>query len=340
MAEQRPQTSTSTEEDCTDTVWSYQGYRLDPSHFTTAMVHLYRAEVQRANVWRSRLDTTTNWAVVTSAAALTFTFSAKSNPHFIMLLVLLLLLTFLNIEARRYRYYELWYRRLRILETNLFAPMVSAPFGPSPDWGAQLEENLLHPGFGVAWWEAVGNRLRRNYLMMITLLLIAWIIKLGIYPEPVPTAWHLIERAAIGGFVSGTWVSGVTLFVYIILIFLALLSAIPRGRRGFLDKLSRVSKRVGIQIPRGKPALATIITDKGSILAQQLIEELERGVTSLKGTGMYTGAPRDVLLCALTDVQIEQFKKIVHEVDPDAFVIVNSATQVRGGGFEPVEAPS
>ena len=47
-------------------VWTYRGYKLRASEFTTAMVHQFRAEVQRANIWRQRLDTTTNWAVITT----------------------------------------------------------------------------------------------------------------------------------------------------------------------------------------------------------------------------------------------------------------------------------
>ena len=39
------------------------------------MVHFFRAEVHRANIWRQRLDTTTNWAVVTTGAAISFAFS-------------------------------------------------------------------------------------------------------------------------------------------------------------------------------------------------------------------------------------------------------------------------
>ena len=35
-------------------VWTYRGYRLKTSEFVTAMVHLFRAEIQRANVWRQR----------------------------------------------------------------------------------------------------------------------------------------------------------------------------------------------------------------------------------------------------------------------------------------------
>ncbi len=48
--------------------------KLAPAEFNTALVHFYRGEVQRSNVWRSRLDATTNWAVITAGATLSFTF--------------------------------------------------------------------------------------------------------------------------------------------------------------------------------------------------------------------------------------------------------------------------
>lgn len=56
--------------------------KLSPSEFNTAMVHFYRGEVQRSNVWRNRLDATTNWAVITAGATLSFVFSSADNPHF------------------------------------------------------------------------------------------------------------------------------------------------------------------------------------------------------------------------------------------------------------------
>jgi uncharacterized membrane protein len=70
--------------------WTFRGYQLGSANFATAMVHFYRAEVSRANTWRTRLDATTNWAVITTAAALTFAFSSAHNPHFVLLLVSLL----------------------------------------------------------------------------------------------------------------------------------------------------------------------------------------------------------------------------------------------------------
>ena len=50
--------------------------KLAPTEFNTTMVHFYRGEVQRSNVWRTRLDTTTYWAVLLVSVSLTFTFSS------------------------------------------------------------------------------------------------------------------------------------------------------------------------------------------------------------------------------------------------------------------------
>ena len=56
--------------------------KLQPAEFNTAMVHFYRGEIQRSNIWRNRLDATTNWAVITAGATLSFVFSSPDNPHF------------------------------------------------------------------------------------------------------------------------------------------------------------------------------------------------------------------------------------------------------------------
>jgi uncharacterized membrane protein len=86
-------------------VWTYRGYQLKASEFTTAMVHFFRAEVARANVWRQRLDTTTNWAVITTGASISLAFTESEISHIVVMLNLLLVTVFLLIEARRYRYY-------------------------------------------------------------------------------------------------------------------------------------------------------------------------------------------------------------------------------------------
>ena len=84
-------------------VWTFRGYQLRPSEFNTAMVHYYRAEITRCNVWRQRLDMTTNWAVITTGAAITIAF-AETGFHGVIILNTLLITLFLMMEARRYRY--------------------------------------------------------------------------------------------------------------------------------------------------------------------------------------------------------------------------------------------
>jgi len=319
--------------------WTFRGYRLDPTHFTTAMVHFYRGEVSRANIWRTRLDATTNWAVVTAGAALTFVFGAPQNPHFMLLLVLLLLLTFLYIEARRYQYYVLWAYRVHLMETDFFAAMLAPPFQPSPDWADRLVASLLHATFPITRWEAVGWRFRRNYIWLITLLLISWGAKLALHPTPAPDGATILERSAIG-FIPGAWVMTTLGVVYGALAALAVVASLPRAWREALTRLPRRVAGPLVSQPRPRERLATIITRHGQQVAMGLLKGLGRGVTALEGTGMYTGEARNVLLCAVTDVQVPHLEEIVRQADAEAFVVVSLVEEVLGKGFRTFEAPS
>src|SRR5215207_2253482 len=179
-------------------VWTYRGYRLKTSEFVTAMVHFFRAEVQRANVWRQRLDTTTNWAVVATGATLSVAFSQPDIHHAIIILNTLLVTWFLFIETRRYRYYELWSYRVRLMETDFYAAMLVPPFHPSPEWAESLAENLLSPSFPISIWEAFGRRLRRNYAWIFLILYAAWVAKIWLFPVPALGLEEFIQRSAVG----------------------------------------------------------------------------------------------------------------------------------------------
>ena len=72
----------------------------------TALSHLYRGELYRSTVSRTRLDATTNWAVVTTGLALSLTFSSETASPLPLVLVGLLVAVFLLIEARRYRFFD------------------------------------------------------------------------------------------------------------------------------------------------------------------------------------------------------------------------------------------
>ena len=88
-----------------------------------AIAHLYRGEVYRSTIWRTRLDNTTNWAIVTMGIALSTTFSSPEASPLPLLLVGLLIAVFLGMEARRYRYFNVWRARARWLEMNFYAPI-------------------------------------------------------------------------------------------------------------------------------------------------------------------------------------------------------------------------
>jgi uncharacterized membrane protein len=173
--------------------------KLQPAEFNTALVHFYRGEIQRSNVWRTRLDTTTNWAVITAGATLSFVFSSTTNPHFAIPINTILISIFLFMEARRYRYYEVWAHRLRAMETGYFAPMLSnRSIPPDKEWAEHISRDLLSPRFTISEWEAVGKRLRANYLWIFILLALSWALKVYIHPTPAKDMIEFIDRAEVG----------------------------------------------------------------------------------------------------------------------------------------------
>ncbi|MDP9316454.1 MAG: DUF2270 domain-containing protein [Chloroflexota bacterium] len=211
---------------------------LTPSEFNTALVHLYRGEVSRANTWRTRLDGTTNWAVLTTGATLSFAFSSPNNTHVMILLNSLLIGFFLFIEARRYRYYDLWRTRVRLMETEFFSDLLvpNSTEATEEHWRELLASDLLHPHFTMSLWEAVGRRLRRNYSWVFAVLVLSWIVKVGIHPFPTTDLAELIRRAGVGP------ISGITLIVVGIifnglLIALALATMAPFGRLKFSSEV-------------------------------------------------------------------------------------------------------
>jgi uncharacterized membrane protein len=169
-----------------------------PGEFGTAMVHFYRGEITRANTWRNRLDTTTNWAVLTTGATLSFAFSSPANPHFVILINTVLVGFFLFMEARRYRYYEIWSSRVRLVETGYFTQILAPDAAIDDTWMRLVVEDLKTPRFTISEWEALGRRLRRNYLWIFVLLAACWNLKIYIHPNPATGVNEFIDRATIG----------------------------------------------------------------------------------------------------------------------------------------------
>ncbi|MDH3523759.1 MAG: DUF2270 domain-containing protein [Acidobacteriota bacterium] len=329
---------------------------MTDSEFNTAMAHFYRGEVSRSNTWRSRLDATTNWAVVTTGAALTFVFGTVDHSPAVILILTWLVLLFLFIEARRYRYYELWSYRVRLLETNHFAPQLSAGSLERPGWAERLVESLHHPRFPITLLEAVGRRYRRNYAPLFLVLAVAWIVKLAIHPSAV-TGWQaFLGRAAIGPIHGGFVVAAGVVF-NALLIALGVLTvglresegevfgAAPKGFRRLGARLAAAT-REALEVdlaarapwPAGRKHLAFVISDKIQEIGGPLLAELDRGVTLLKGTGMFSGREHGIMMCVVRGRQVTRLKEIVYRNDPKAFVVVTGVQDVRGEGFRPLEA--
>ncbi len=87
----------------------------------------------------------------------------------------------------------------------------------------------------------------------------------------------------------------------------------------------------------GTVRTALIVTSQPEAISERVLEELERGVTLLEGTGAYTGAERPVLYCVITRAEVASLKAIVHEVDPRAFMVIGVAHEALGEGFRPLK---
>lgn len=164
-----------------------------------AIAHLYRGEIYRSTVWRTRLDNTTNWAVVTTGIALSATFNSKEASPLPLVLVGLLVMVFLSFEARRYRYFNVWRARARLLETDFYAPMLQGLAAkPGSDWAQLLAKDYRQPRYHISFLRAAGRRLRRTYGWILIIQAIAYYGKLAIHPTPLGGLPDIWERAAIG----------------------------------------------------------------------------------------------------------------------------------------------
>jgi len=188
-----------------------------------ALSHLYRGELYRSTVWRTRLDATTNWAVVTTGLALSMTFSTETASPLPLVLVGLLVAVFLVLEARRYRFFDFWRLRAHVLEVHFFGPILIGQ-GPRVDngWNKILHYDYRHPNLHITMLEAIGRRLRRNYGWIFAIQATSYLGKLLIHPVPIASLQDLWGRAAIGplpgqlvllgGLVfHGTWIAAAIL---------------------------------------------------------------------------------------------------------------------------------
>jgi hypothetical protein len=236
------------------------------------------------------------------------------------------------------------------METDFFAAMLVPPFKPSAEWSEALAESLLHPQFPISEWEAVGRRLRRNYLWIYAIIGLSWLAKIGLFPRQAGAWEEVFQRAEIGS-LSGILVFTVVAVFSTGLLLFGLLTVglqrspgevLPRFGFGemFLGRFGRA--REGVQAwfrptARRQQMLAMIITNKPDKVADRLLREMRRGGTVFSGKGAFTGEDRPTLMVAMTVTEVRQLRALVAVEDPEAFVILSPAQGIFGKGFQPLE---
>jgi len=166
-----------------------------------SLAHLYRGEVYRSTIWRTRLDATTNWSVVTLGLAMSVSFASPEASSLPLLLVGVLIVMFLILESRRYRYFNVWRARARWIERHYYAPMLLTSHCPEPgEWQDILAKDYLKPQYHIGFWRAMGRRIRRNYMWIFGFQALAYFGKIVVHPEPLHSIESFFDRMAVGPF--------------------------------------------------------------------------------------------------------------------------------------------
>jgi uncharacterized membrane protein len=213
-----------------------------PAISEAAMAQLFRGELSRSDTWRSRLDNTTNWSLTTTAAVISFGFSSNAS-HVVFLVGIWMVVTFLGIEARRYRYYDLWMRRVRLLEEGYWIPMLRRE-PVDPDSLRELVTLMERPQIQLSVFSSISTRLNRAYGPILLVLALSWFVKVYSHPVPPRSFDEFVARAHIGPIHGGVVMTFLFLLVLVFAyLFVASfftraplgeLRSRPRGRRATL----------------------------------------------------------------------------------------------------------
>ncbi|MDQ3623041.1 MAG: DUF2270 domain-containing protein [Verrucomicrobiota bacterium] len=182
--------------------------KFDPS-YVNAMSHFYRGELGRIMSWRQRLDTTTSWAITVTSTIFTVAFSIEAVPHIIFFFNIAIVWMMLWIEARRYRFYDAFRARVRMLEAHFLVPIVAQNDSLlQGEWQRLVCEDLLLPSFKISSFEAVGRRLKRNYVFIFLIILVAWLTKIFLHANPAISSWDTFYTALRVGTSIPGWLVG------------------------------------------------------------------------------------------------------------------------------------
>ena len=90
---------------------------------------------------------------------------------------------------------------------------------------------------------------------------------------------------------------------------------------------------------RDSAKMMFIISDNYKQIAARMLEEMDIGVTYISGSGAYSGRDKEVIMCVMKKQRSHMAEEIIREEDPDAFMIVTSATEIYGEGYKNIFSP-
>lgn len=200
-----------------------------PGETINTLSHYYRGELGRMTSWRDRIDRTSNWAITVVAALLSVSLSTPTSHHGVLLFGMMLVTLLLMIEARRYRFFDIYRARIRQIERCYFAQILAPEAGIRSEWAVVVANSLRHPRFLLSYSEAMHRRLKRNYSWMYLILFLAWCLKIStpkLQTEGMPAlqaqSWTYVIDNAVLGPLPGLAVISIVVAFYLGILCLAL----------------------------------------------------------------------------------------------------------------------
>ncbi|MEO0416139.1 MAG: DUF2270 domain-containing protein [Verrucomicrobiota bacterium] len=208
----------------------------------TVMAHFYRGELGRMTAWRERFDRTTHWAIIATTGIITFAWTNQETSHFFFLLANAMLYLLLTIEARRYRFYDAYRGRVRILESHFIFPVVTrTPEHPKSKWRRQLGGDLIMPSLKITFFEALSRRFNRNYVWLFFIVLLAWVVITFANAPNIKTFGHFMAAFEKGQSIPSIVLIPIMSVFYAYLIFV-----------GFYGRTKRKASGEFLKRPRAK----------------------------------------------------------------------------------------
>ncbi|MCI9614272.1 MAG: YitT family protein [Dorea sp.] len=76
-----------------------------------------------------------------------------------------------------------------------------------------------------------------------------------------------------------------------------------------------------------------VISEKSDEIRDAILTKIDRGVTILNGESGYLHNPSPVILSVISNRELPKVEKVIHNIDPESFIVVSRVSEVRGRGF-------